>query len=178
MLFFHILCNEAHLVVCSQEMQPWYYFGFVRAGMSMLLVAAFTKGYFSIQKKKGQVFSLPSVKYCSIFCWCTNQHKLSWVNRLLMISKNGNPWGFSLYPTNAWTPKVSLHLLQRWRMSCYRKEGALHSWGPGSAAGDCLVGSTCRWLELLKLLAPFTLPWRAGTHLGQSLSGHEKKRNN
>lgn len=42
------------------------------------------------------------------------------------------------------------------------------------------LGSTCRWLELLKLLAPFTLPWRwrAGTHLGQSLSGHEKKRNN
>lgn len=65
----------------------------------------FQRLFFNLEKK-GQVwfvfFFFPSVKHYSISCWCTNQHKLSWVNRLHVISsKRGNPWGFSLCPTGA-----------------------------------------------------------------------------
>lgn len=61
----------------------------------MLPVAAFSK----VLKKRTGCFFFPSVKHCSISCWCTNQHKLSWVNRVHVISsKSGNLWGFSLYP--------------------------------------------------------------------------------
>lgn len=63
-------------------------------------------------EKKGQIFFFPSVKHCSISCWCTNQHKLSWMNRLHVISSNsGNPWAFSVYPTCALLESPGSHCI-------------------------------------------------------------------
>lgn len=140
----------------------------------------FFKRLFLNSEKKGQVF----------FPQCETLQHLLLVHKPAQtllgeqtagdLLKEWKPLGFLTLPhvCSAQNPKVSLHLLKRWEMSWYRKEAALLCWGPGSAAGGCLVGSTCRWLELLKLLAPFALPWRyrAGTHPGWNLSGHEKKR--
>lgn len=54
MLFFHALCSLQWGTSCCSltKMQPCYYFRVVREGISMLPVAAFSKGYFSIWKKK------------------------------------------------------------------------------------------------------------------------------
>lgn len=108
--------------------------------------------FFQSSEKKGQVcfFSPVWNTAASPAGAQTSTNSLGWIDYMW------SPQRVETSGVSHSTPKVSLHLLQRWGMSWYRKEGGLYCWGTGSTAGGCLLGSNCRWLELLKLLAPFT----------------------